>query len=128
MATALITGATSGIGAAFARELAGRHYDLVLVARDETRLRTRADSLAEGYGVTVDVLPADLGSAEGRALVEQRVASGVELLVSNAGLALSGELCTASPEHLQQQLDVIVTAFLQLTRAAVPAILARGTG
>ena len=124
MPTALVTGATAGIGAAFARQLAARGHDLVLVARDEARLRAMADSLP----TSVEVLPADLASDEGCARVEWRCGEGVDLLVNNAGLGAKGSFHAVPREDEEHLLRLNVRAVMRLTHAALPPMLERGAG
>ncbi|MBH0778101.1 SDR family NAD(P)-dependent oxidoreductase [Nocardia bovistercoris] len=125
---ALITGPTSGIGLGYARRLAALGYDLVLVARDEERLSGLADELDRKFATRSEVLAADLTDAEDRARVGERVAAGVEFLINNAGFGLSGEFWELPYERLQAQLDVNVTAVVQLTHAALPAMIAAAKG
>ena len=129
--TALVTGPTAGIGAAFARQLAERGHDLVLVARDQARLNALADELRSRYGVEAEVLVADLADREQLARVEGRVADPdrpVHVLVNNAGFGHKRPFLDNSVEDEQQMLDVLVTAVLRLTHAALGAMVARGDG
>jgi short-subunit dehydrogenase len=129
--TALGTGPTAGIGLVFARRLAERGHDLVLVARDETRLKTLADELAAAYGVESEVLVADLSDRDGMALVEERLADAdrpVDLLVNNAGFGLKRRFLDNPVEQEQAALDVLVVAVMRLTHAALGPMTARGSG
>jgi short-subunit dehydrogenase len=125
---ALITGPTSGLGEGYARRFARDGHDLVLVARDVDRLVALAAGLRTAHGIDVEVMPADLALAADRDRVAGRAAAGVQVLVNNAGLGTSGEFWDADPAVLQHQLDVNVTAVMQLTRAALPAMLSAGKG
>ncbi|MEV4468396.1 SDR family oxidoreductase [Nonomuraea sp. NPDC049504] len=128
MPTALITGATSGIGAAFARRLAADAYSLVLVARDELRLIRTADQLKLRYGVPVEVLPADLATDEGLARVESRLRDGVDLLINNAGFGNPGHFPDVPVEREARMLKVHCEAVLRLTLAALPGMRERERG
>lgn len=129
--TALITGASSGLGAEYARQLAAKGAHLVLVARDRDALDRLAKGLRATYGVEVEVLAADLLNARQRARVEERLADGarpIGVLVNNAGfgLPLSFEANDIDDEVAHLRLHVEVP--MRLTHAALGAMLARGHG
>ncbi|MFD1537663.1 SDR family NAD(P)-dependent oxidoreductase [Nonomuraea guangzhouensis] len=128
MPTALITGATAGIGAAFARRLAADGFSLVLVARDEARLREVAGQLKLRYGVNVEPLPADLATDDGLARVEARLRDGVDLLVNNAGFGHPGNFLEVSVEDETRMLKLHCEAVLRLTLAVLPGMRERDRG
>ncbi|MFE2430286.1 SDR family NAD(P)-dependent oxidoreductase [Streptomyces sp. NPDC059373] len=128
MPTALVTGATAGIGAAFARRLASDGFDLVLLARDTARLEQAAEEYRTAHGVAVEVLTADLATEDGIAAAESRAAAGVDLLVNNAGF---GQHDTFLKTPLADELDMLKVhceAVLRLTHAALPGMIDRGRG
>ncbi len=130
-ATALVTGPTAGIGLAFARALAARGTDLVLVARDGGRLEATAAHLRAEHQVAVEVLVADLADRAGVERVAARAGSReqpVDLLVSNAGFGLGTPFLASDPADEERMLDVLCRAVLLVTRAAVPAMVERGHG
>lgn len=131
MTTALITGATAGIGAAFAERFAAKRFHLILVARDETRLAETAGRLRAAGAAEVEILPADLSGTAGRAVVETRLAAAerpVDILVNNAGFGLKGGFLSTPVEREEELLDLLVRAVLRLTRAALPGMVERKRG
>lgn len=131
MTSALVTGATAGLGAAFARALAADGHDLVLVARDEARLETSQVALEDQFGVRVATLAADLTTDKGCAAVAQRLVSTdepVETLVNNAGVGTYRPFGVADLAREEAMLDLNVRAVLRLTHAAVGAMQPRGRG
>jgi uncharacterized protein len=133
MPTALVTGATAGIGHAFAVHLARRGHDLVLVARDGERLDGVAATLRSEHGVEVETLVADLVVPEQLALVEARLrdpgsAAPVDLLVNNAGFGLKKRFLDNPVDDEVAMLDVLVTVVLRLSHAALGGMVERGRG
>jgi uncharacterized protein len=127
---ALITGASAGIGATYADRLARRGHDLILVARDQTRLATLADRLHADTGRNIEVLPADLSARSGVEGVEQRLRQDprIGLLVNNAGIAIAGPMLGSDPDRLEAMVQLNVVATLRLAHAAVAGFVARGSG
>jgi short-subunit dehydrogenase len=131
MTTALITGGTSGIGAAFARALAARGDDLVLVARNADRLSEMARELKERYAISVETIAADLAVRSEVVGIAERLASAerpVDLLVNNAGFAVRAKLTVADTTPHEHAIDVMIRAVLMLSAAAGRAMRQRGTG
>ncbi len=129
--TALVTGASSGLGIDFARELAARGADLVLVARRAEALQALADELTRTYGVKVSIKPSDLGIAASReALASGLAAAGVDidLLVNNAGFGVYGEFVDTEWARLDQMLQVDIVALTHLTRLFTPGMISRRYG
>jgi short-subunit dehydrogenase len=127
---ALITGASSGIGAAFARRLAADGYDLTLVARREERLAVLAGELGEHYGAVVQCLLADLSESAALEQVEQRVAAlpELDLLINNAGFGTRGSFAESDVRRQSQMIQLHVVASTRLTHAALPGMVARRHG
>jgi hypothetical protein len=127
---ALITGASSGIGAAFARRLASEGYGLVLVARRDARLRSLAGELEREFRIHAGVFPADLSDAVQVKRLETRI-SGIqelEILVNNAGFGVPGEFAEIEAGQSAEMIQVHVVAAVRLCRAALPGMISRGRG
>jgi uncharacterized protein len=128
--TALITGASTGIGAIYADRLAKRGHDLILVARNETRLAALARRIANDTGRTVETVAADLTDAADLRRVEDilRTNAGISLLVNNAGVGATGPLVSSDVDKMDDMIRLNVTALTRLTYAAAPGFVARGNG
>jgi len=128
--TALITGASTGIGATYADRLARRGHDLVLVARDQARMEALASRLRSETGVAVDVLAADLTDAQQLKRVEVRLRDDAKigLLVNNAGTAAPGGFEGSDVEELDRLIRLNITAVTRLGAAVIPRFLAQGKG
>ena len=128
--TALITGASSGIGAIYADRLAKRGYDLILVARSEKRLNEVVSRLSHENGRKVTALVADLGDKAGRAKVEAvlRDDPSITMLVNNAGVGSVASILQAEVDEMEDMIELNITALTRLTYAAAPVFVARGSG
>ena len=128
--TALVTGASAGIGAVYADRLARRGHDLILVARDETRLHRLAESLHAKTGRSMEVLVADLSARTDLLHVEHRLRddASIAMLVNNAGIAVAGPMSGSDVDRQQRMVDLNITAPLRLAHAAVAGFVARGRG
>ena len=128
--TALITGASSGIGAVYADRLAKRGYDLILVARDDKRMQKIADRLTTETGRRVDIVKADLTAKADLLRVEEILKTDKEitLLINNAGIAVAEKFSEADMNKIESMLNLNVTALTRLTGAAIPGFIARNQG
>lgn len=128
--TALITGASSGIGATYAKRLAARGYDLILVARDQSRLTQLAETLQQQHPIQVKVMKADLTNEQDLQRVESELANNTQitLLLNNAGMGVEGEFLDADIAHINTMLALNITAPTRLAQAAGRAFKARGHG
>ncbi|TIO07339.1 SDR family oxidoreductase [Mesorhizobium sp.] len=128
--TAVVTGASSGIGAIYADRLAGQGYDLVLVARRADRLEELAEKLRYAYSRNVRVISADLADDNDVRRVEQAISAdeSVTLLVNNAGLGGAQVVATADADLAERMIKVNIVALTRLTRAVLPGLLSRNRG
>lgn len=128
--TALVTGASSGIGAIYAERLAARGFDLLLVARDEERLQAAASKLRAEHGVQVEVLKADLTQKDDVLKIEQRLRSdsSISLLLNNAGVAAEGLLANSDMDQMEKLIQLNVTTVTRLASAAAAAFAKAGRG
>ena len=127
---ALVTGASTGLGAVFATALARQQYDLAIVARNRERLEALAGRLQQSYGIAVEVIVADLTQVTALRTVEKHVAGdyALELLVNNAGFGTTGPFARLDPDQEEAEIRLNVLALVRLTRAALPGMIARGRG
>lgn len=130
MSTALITGASSGIGAVYARRFAARGHDLVVVARSTDKLHVLAAELRAAHDITVEVLSADLTDAAQRQAVETRLRDGapIDVLVNNAGDNIAGTIAETKPSDLEKLVTLNVTVPTLLASAAAGGMALRGAG
>lgn len=128
--TALITGASSGIGAIYADRLVRRGYDLTLVARNRERLHALAQRLTQATGRSVEVIAADLNDNADLALIESKLRTDarIAMLVNNAGFGATSPLLDSDVEKMDEMVALNVRALMRLTYAAVPGFVARGAG
>jgi short-subunit dehydrogenase len=128
--TALITGASSGIGAIYADRLARQGYDLILVARNRERLNALASRLTHDTGRTVEAIAADLGDTADLRQVEETLRSdaSITMLVNNAGVGATAPLLQSDPDKMDAMIALNVTALTRLTSAVAPGFVARGKG
>ena len=128
---ALVTGASAGIGESFARYLVEHGHDLVIVARDENRLRERAEKWKASFGVEVEVLPADLSTHEGLERVESRLrdeSRPIEVLINNAGFGINKPFTSSNLDEEESLLDVLVKAPMRFMHVVLPLMKKRDSG
>lgn len=128
--TVLITGASSGIGATYAARFARRGHDLVLVARDTARMEALADGLRRDHGVAIDIIGADLTSADDLAVIETRLRDDdrIGILVNNAGASLGGGFIEQATDDIGRLVALNTTAPVRLASAVAPRLAAAGAG
>lgn len=127
--TAVITGASSGIGEAYAAAYATQGYDLLLIARSQDKLETLATALNKEHGINVTAYPADLTKSEDlRGLTQLLTDKPISVLVNNAGVATIGAFIKREPQRLEEEVLLNINAVVQLTRAVLPGMVLRNTG
>lgn len=126
----LVTGASAGIGAAYAERFARRGHDLVLVARNTARMEALADRLGADTGVAIDIVPADLADRSERAAIEARLREDVRIgiLINNAGASLAGIFIEQAVDDIDRLVALNTTALVRLARAIAPRLAQAGEG
>lgn len=126
---ALVTGATAGIGESFARLLAGQGFNLILVARDEARLKAKATELADSHHISTEVIVADLTTEAGCAAIEHYIETHqIDALINNAGYGLNQSFTKSDIDEEQKVLNILVRTPMRLTHRALPQMIARNSG